>query len=82
MFFHGINRATTESEPLHIYLFSCSEIRKYQKGTELLIRKMPFQRLVREISQLHKVRVAADLITTCMICIFSLVFLKQLHVRS
>ena len=37
-------------------LFSSSEIRKYQKGTELLIRKMPFQRLVREISQLHKVR--------------------------
>ena len=27
------------------------EIRKYQKSTELLIRKAPFQRLVREISQ-------------------------------
>ena len=27
------------------------EIRKYQKSTELLIRKMPFQRLVREICQ-------------------------------
>lgn len=27
------------------------EIRKYQKSTELLIRKLPFQRLVREISQ-------------------------------
>ena len=27
------------------------EIRRYQKGTELLIRKLPFQRLVREISQ-------------------------------
>lgn len=27
------------------------EIRKYQKTTELLIRKLPFQRLVREISQ-------------------------------
>ena len=26
------------------------EIRKYQKSTELLIRKLPFQRLVREIS--------------------------------
>ena len=25
------------------------EIRRYQKGTELLIRKLPFQRLVREI---------------------------------
>lgn len=27
------------------------EIRKYQKTTELLIRKLPFQRLVREIAQ-------------------------------
>lgn len=27
------------------------EIRKYQKSTELLIRKAPFQRLVREIAQ-------------------------------
>ncbi len=27
------------------------EIRKYQKSTDLLIRKLPFQRLVREISQ-------------------------------
>ena len=26
------------------------EIRKYQKSTDLLIRKLPFQRLVREIS--------------------------------
>ena len=27
-----------------------SEIRKYQKSTELLIRKLPFQRIVREIT--------------------------------
>jgi histone H3 len=27
------------------------EIRKYQQSTELLIRKLPFQRLVREIAQ-------------------------------
>eukprot|EP00961_Rhodomonas_salina_P218366 2950674-Rhodomonas_salina.1 len=27
------------------------EIRKYQKSSELLIRKLPFQRLVREVSQ-------------------------------
>ena len=27
------------------------EIQRYQKSTELLIRKMPFQRLVREIAQ-------------------------------
>lgn len=30
------------------------EIRRYQKTTELLIRKMPFQRLVREIAQNFK----------------------------
>nr|CDS27951.1 histone cluster 2 H3c2 [Hymenolepis microstoma] len=30
------------------------EIRRYQKSTELLIRKMPFQRLVREIAQEYK----------------------------
>lgn len=27
------------------------EIRKYQKSTDLLMRKLPFQRLVREIAQ-------------------------------
>ena len=30
------------------------EIRKYQKTTALLIRKYPFQRLVREIAQVHR----------------------------
>merc|ERR1712090_99035 len=30
------------------------EIRRYQKSTELLIRKLPFQRLVREIAQNFK----------------------------
>jgi histone H3 len=30
------------------------EIRKYQKSTELLIRKLPFQRLVRELAQEFK----------------------------
>ena len=30
-----------------------SEIRRYQKSTELLIRKLPFQRLVRDICQGH-----------------------------
>lgn len=30
------------------------EIRKYQKNTELLIRKLPFQKLVREIAQSFK----------------------------
>lgn len=30
------------------------EIRKYQKSTDLLIKKIPFQRLVREIAQEYK----------------------------
>ncbi|EFA83331.1 histone H3 [Heterostelium album PN500] len=30
------------------------EIRKYQKSSELLIRKLPFQRLVREVAQEFK----------------------------
>eukprot|EP01087_Luapelamoeba_hula_P017421 TRINITY_DN548_c0_g1_i1.p1 TRINITY_DN548_c0_g1~~TRINITY_DN548_c0_g1_i1.p1 ORF type:complete len:144 (+),score=21.20 TRINITY_DN548_c0_g1_i1:37-468(+) len=30
------------------------EIRRYQKSTELLLRKLPFQRLVREIAQDYK----------------------------
>merc|ERR1711870_65869 len=30
------------------------EIRKYQKSTELLVRRLPFQRLVREIAQNYK----------------------------
>ena len=29
------------------------EIRRYQKSSELLIQRMPFQRLVREIAQVH-----------------------------
>ena len=36
-------------------LWNHREIRKYQKSTELLIRKLPFQRLVREIAQDFKV---------------------------
>uniref|UniRef100_A0A0N4ZT55 Histone H3 n=1 Tax=Parastrongyloides trichosuri TaxID=131310 RepID=A0A0N4ZT55_PARTI len=31
------------------------EIKKYQKSTELLIRKLPFQRLVREVTQDFKI---------------------------
>lgn len=30
------------------------EIRRYQKGTDLLLRKAPFQRLVREVAAAHK----------------------------
>jgi len=31
-------------------------IRRYQKSTDLLIRKLPFQRLVRDIAQSFKIR--------------------------
>ncbi|ETE73076.1 Histone H4 type VIII, partial [Ophiophagus hannah] len=34
-----------------VYALKRQEIRRYQKSTELLIRKLPFQRLVREIAQ-------------------------------
>lgn len=52
------------------------EIKKYQKSTELLIKKAPFQRLVREITQEHKTvdrwgPAAALLAAVC---------LKQLHI--
>uniref|UniRef100_A0A671YKG7 Histone H3 n=1 Tax=Sparus aurata TaxID=8175 RepID=A0A671YKG7_SPAAU len=40
------------------------EIRRYQKSTELLIRKLPFQRLVREIAQDFK----TDLFTGGLKC--------------
>lgn len=30
------------------------EIKRYQKSTKLLIRKLPFQRLVREVAKSHK----------------------------
>ena len=60
------------------------EIRRYQKGTQLLIQKLPFQRVVREIAQdymvgvrfqshallaLHEVRFNADFIfLPCVQC--------------
>jgi histone H3 len=40
------------------------EIRRYQKSTELLIRKLPFQRLVREIAQDFKVHFFLSLLTS------------------
>jgi histone H3 len=35
------------------------QIRPYKKSTELLIKKVPFQRLVREIAQNYKVKMAS-----------------------
>uniref|UniRef100_A0A6V7QSC7 Core Histone H2A/H2B/H3 domain-containing protein n=1 Tax=Ananas comosus var. bracteatus TaxID=296719 RepID=A0A6V7QSC7_ANACO len=40
-----------EAAPVPAGTVALREIRKYQKSTELLIRKLPFQRLVREIAQ-------------------------------
>jgi histone H3 len=49
--------ATSKIKKPHRYrpgTVALREIRKYQKSTELLLRKMPFQRLVREIAQEFK----------------------------
>ena len=47
---------TNETSILHLTFsftgtVALREIRRYQKSTELLIRKLPFQRLIREIAQ-------------------------------
>ncbi|XP_011788439.1 PREDICTED: histone H3.3 [Colobus angolensis palliatus] len=44
----GVGSAPARCRPGTVAL---REIRRYQKSTELLIRKLPFQRLVREIAQ-------------------------------
>ena len=49
--------ATGGVKKLHRYrpsTIALREIRRYQKSTELLIRKLPLQRLVREIAQEFK----------------------------
>lgn len=43
------------------------EIRKYQKSTNLLIRKLPFQRLVREVTQ--KLRVDLRFQSTALLAL-------------
>ena len=48
------NTAVADSKKMHRFrpgTVALREIRKYQKSTELLIRKLPFQRLVRELAQ-------------------------------
>jgi histone H3/H4 len=55
------------------------EIRKYQKSTELLIRKLPFQRLVREIAQVGpSPSCAYQYVSSCMCQMLQLL----LHVVS
>jgi len=46
--------STTSKSRFRPGTIALREIRKYQKTTELLIRRLPFQRLVREISQDHR----------------------------
>ncbi|EMP23791.1 Histone H3.3 [Chelonia mydas] len=50
---HGDRNAQAPPPPLppRPGTVALREIRRYQKSTELLIRKLPFQRLVREIAQ-------------------------------
>lgn len=55
------------------------EIRRYQKSTELLIRKLPFQRLVREIAQDFKTDLrfqsaAIGALQVCLCCSFSYIW--------
>ena len=48
------NDSVLDSKKIHRFrpgTVALREIRKYQKSTELLIRKLPFQRLVRELAQ-------------------------------
>ena len=49
--FHELRPLNAELKLLFPGTVALREIRKYQKSTELLIRKLPFQRLVREIAQ-------------------------------
>ena len=44
------------------------EIRRYQKSTELLIRKLPFQRLVREIAQDFKTDLRFQRVQLLVLC--------------
>jgi len=47
----GLSLSSSSSDRPLLILFITKKNRKYQKSTELLIRKLPFQRLVREIAQ-------------------------------
>eukprot|EP01071_Lankesteria_metandrocarpae_P013032 Lankesteria_metandrocarpae@DN6577_c0_g1_i1.p1 len=49
-----VSTAMKKPHRYHPGTVALREIRKYQKTTELLIRKLPFQRLVREIATEYK----------------------------
>ncbi|CAG8488828.1 19193_t:CDS:2 [Rhizophagus irregularis] len=60
------------------------EIRRYQKSTELLIRKLPFQRLVREIAQDFKtdLRFQSSAIGALQeVCLFEDTNLAAIHAK-
>jgi histone H3 len=48
------NKGVTKPHRFRPGTVALREIRKFQKSTELLIRRLPFQRLVREIAQEFK----------------------------
>ena len=50
----GANKTTTKGRRFRPGTVALKEIRKYQRSTDLLIRKLPFQRLVKEIAQQFK----------------------------
>jgi len=53
---HQSHKSQVKSKPRRFRpgTLALKEIRRYQKSTELLIRRLPFQRLVREIAQRYK----------------------------
>lgn len=50
----GSSSGVKRARRWHAGTVALREIRRIQKGTELLIQKAPFQRLVREIAEEHK----------------------------
>jgi len=50
----GTGSGAKKARRWHPGTVALREIRKFQKGTALLVQKAPFQRLVREISTQHK----------------------------
>ena len=73
----GVGRGGAKK--IHGTTIPLREIRRYQKSTELLIRKLPFQRLVREIAQDFKTDLwfqAASIgaLQVCIILLFQKIF--------
>ena len=66
------------------------EIRRYQKSTDLLIRRLPFQRLVREIAQQHQsdlkfqgnaVWALQEASKACLVALFEDTNLRAIHAK-